>query len=100
MQPKVSLLEISIIAAGISLSQLAFAQGHPGNPEPAATPSPSMGQGESSSSVKEPIGNAASEVKEKTKSTYHRVGSAPKSSELTAKAKAALLIAFLSRMRW
>jgi hyperosmotically inducible protein len=92
MQPKINLLSTSILAAGILFSPLVFAQENPGNADPAATPSPSVEQSTSTSeSVKESIGNAASDVEEGAKNAYHKASSEITSTKITAKAKAALL---------
>jgi len=103
MQPKISLLGISILAAGLSFSPLVFAREYPRNADPAATPSPSVEQPKSTSeSVKESVGNAASDVKEGSEnaaskvasgaeSAYHKTKSELTSTKITAKAKVALL---------
>ena len=102
MQPKISLLGISILA-GLSFSPLVFAQDNPSNADPAATPSPSVEQPKSTSeSVKESVGSAASDVKEGTENAaskvatgtenaYHKTSSELTSTKITAKAKTALL---------
>lgn len=89
MKPMIGLLGILALMVGIALSPAAFAQQNPSNPEPSATPSASIGQGDSiAGSVNESVGNTASNVKQNAKSARHRVGSALKKSALTAKATA------------
>lgn len=43
MKPMIGLLGILALMVGIALSPAAFAQQDPGNPEPSATPSASIG---------------------------------------------------------
>jgi len=90
MRPKISLLGISILVAGMSFSPLVFAQDNP-NAAPAATAPPSVEQKSTTESVKESVGNAASDVESGTKKAYHKTGTELKSTEITAKAKTALL---------
>jgi len=88
MRTKLNILGIGILAAGMSFSPALFAQENPSNAEPQATNSPSESTGQE---MKHSVGNAASDVESGTRHAYHKVGSELKSSDITLKAKTALL---------
>jgi hyperosmotically inducible protein len=93
MRTKIHLLSITILAAGMSLAPAVFAQDNPNNPnngDSSATAPADQGKS-TTQSVKESVGNAASDVDNGAKSAYHKTSSAITSTKITAKAKTALL---------
>jgi len=96
MRNKIHLLSISILAAGMSLAPAVFAQNNPNdantpnNADSSATAPSNQGKS-TGESVKESVGNAASDVENGAKSAYHKTGSEIRSTEITTKAKTALL---------